>query len=129
METKQYTYSQKTGILACGGLNIGVGYSGHGHGLNNPAMQDVQKVGPIPMGFYTIGPAHTHPRLGPVVMFLTPDETNNMYGRGDFFFHGDNAEMNHTGSEGCPVQGKPARESVAANIGKYPGSDRLEVIE
>jgi hypothetical protein len=119
METKQYTYSQKTGILACGGLNIGVGYSGHGVGLNNPAMQD----------FYTIGPAHTHPRLGPVVMFLTPDETNNMYGRGDFFFHGDNAEMNHTGSEGCPVQGKPARESVAANIGKYPGSDRLEVIE
>ena len=32
-----------------------LGYSGHGEGKNNPAMQKVPNVGPIPVGKYTIG--------------------------------------------------------------------------
>ena len=30
----------------------GVGYSGNGDGLNNPAMEDKMDIGPIPRGLY-----------------------------------------------------------------------------
>jgi hypothetical protein len=43
-----WTYKQSTGELDHNGAAIGAGYSGHGAGLNNPAMQNVHDVGPIP---------------------------------------------------------------------------------
>lgn len=123
-----FTYSQQTGALCVGGLYIGTGYSGRGDGLNNPAMQNVPLTGPLPVGFYTIGAAETHPLLGPVVMALTPDETDVMFGRSEFFIHGDNQAENHTGSEGCIVLPLNSRRWLAICISNL-GWDRLEVTE
>lgn len=97
-----WTYQQSNGTLsASGGIEVGVGYSGHGAGRNNHAMQAVMDMGPIPEGFYLIGAAYEHPRLGPLTMNLIPDIDNQMFGRTDFRIHGDNAI--HDASEGCIV--------------------------
>lgn len=88
-------------------------YSGDGAGLNNPAMQDIPRVGPIPVGDYTIGPAFHHPWLGPNTMHLTPAAGNNMHNRSDFDLHGDNPAMDHTASEGCIVMEPKPRQRVA----------------
>lgn len=106
-----WTYEQRTGrLFADGGTLVGTGYAGTGDGRNNPEMQHVIDVGPIPCGDYTIGPAYTHPKLGFVTMNLTPDPKNEMFGRADFRIHGDSVD--HDASEGCIVQGRPVRERV-----------------
>jgi hypothetical protein len=51
---KTYVYSQSTGKLTYFGDLIGTGYSGKGKGKNNPAMQDVKDIGPVPAGLYEI---------------------------------------------------------------------------
>ena len=107
-----WSYQQSTGeLLAAGGTHVGDGYAGHGAGRNNPAMQAVHNVGPLPCGFYTISPAHDHPKLGPLTMDLIPDTDNEMFGRDDFRVHGDNAT--HDASEGCIVLDHGVRLQVA----------------
>ena len=72
-----WRYSQSTGTLtAPDGSVAGHGYSGHGPGINNPAMQNVPDVGPIPVGMYTIGPFRSDPEKGPLVCDLIPDPAN-----------------------------------------------------
>ena len=45
-------YNQLTGELTTNsGVVIGKGYAGHGEGKNNPAMESVKMVGPLPKGF------------------------------------------------------------------------------
>lgn len=78
-------------------------YSGHGQGLNNPVMQDVVMVGPIPQGMYEFGPPFTHPQTGPVSMRLTPTPGTNTFERAGFLIHGDNSKHDHTASEGCII--------------------------
>ncbi len=80
---------------------------------NNPLMQDMHGLGPLPQGVYTISPAHTIPHLGPCVMALTPDPANEMFGRSGFFVHGDNPAGDHTASDGCIVAGPAIRQQVA----------------
>jgi hypothetical protein len=117
-----WTFEQKTGrLFADGGILVGTGYAGTGKGRNNPAMQDVIDVGPLPCGYYTIGPAYEHPKLGKVTMNLTPDPSNQMFGRDDFRIHGNNAEDD--ASEGCMVQGRSVRERVNTSTDK-----RLRVV-
>jgi RHS repeat-associated protein len=87
-------------------------YSGQGPGVNNPAYQAVQDVGPIPQGAYIIGPAYTHPNLGPVTMNLYPANSFQMFGRSRFRIHGDNSAQNQTASEGCIVLPRAAREQM-----------------
>jgi hypothetical protein len=111
-----WTYQQSTGQLAQNDDDIKVGYSGHGAGLNNPAMQDVAMTGPAPQGIYTIGQASTHGRLGPVAMALQPAANNEMFGRGAFFIHGDNPLMNHTASDGCLIFDRATRDLIAAAV-------------
>jgi hypothetical protein len=110
-----WTYSQTSGELSHNGTRIGTAYSGHGAGLNNPALQDEAEIGPLPQGAYTIGPAFTHPSKGPVVMHLTPNEGTQEFGRSAFLMHGDNQLMNHSGSEGCIVAARNIRDLVAAS--------------
>ncbi len=97
--------------------HIGTGYSGHGEGLNNPSMQHMPNVGPIPQGTYTIGPQQTNvtgsgTRM-PASMRLTPDPNNQMYRRGGFIFHGDNATVNQSASKGCPVANRDIRNQIS----------------
>lgn len=100
------------------------GYAGRDEGLNNPAMQHVKNKGPLPCGFYTIGEVIvTHPRLGVLVMELVPDDSNEMFGRGDFFLHGRKSPTDLTASLGCMIQDRRARLKVAASDDK-----RLQVV-
>jgi Protein of unknown function (DUF2778) len=107
-----WTYSQTTGALAHDGCAIGTGYSGHGDGLDNPAMEAVHSVGPLPRGPWRIGAWHDHPHLGPCVAALTPIG-HAPHCRSAFFIHGDNSAANHTASDGCIVLGPLLRQAMA----------------
>jgi hypothetical protein len=109
-----WTYSQTTGALAHGGCAFGTGYSGHGKGLDNPAMEAVHSVGPLPRGQWRIGPWHDHPRLGPCVAALMP-LGHDAHGRSAFFIHGDNRAADHTASDGCIVFAPTLRHAMAAS--------------
>lgn len=126
-----YTFRQSTGELFLKDVLKGKGWAGQPPHKNDPNGQDIAKVGPLPRGKYKIGPAYHHPKLGPVTMNLTPDPTNEMFGRSDFRIHGfavddPNTPINETeySSEGCIIQLRPVREAIAA------GADRdLTVVE
>jgi Tlde1 domain len=129
-----YLYSQSRHTLTrndsvVGGLDADLvttdAYSGSGPGKNNPDMQGVRNVGPIPQGAYTIsepfdldGGPH-----GPYVLKLTPDPANVMFGRSGFLIHGDSKENPGSSSEGCIVAPRSIREAIAKS-----GDTRLLVI-
>lgn len=97
-----WTYSQSTGILSHTDEPVGKGYSGHGEGLNNPKLQMVHNLGPIPQGMWDIGQFFDDKHLGPCVSALKPT-SQDCFGRGGFFIHGDNKSVNHTASDGCII--------------------------
>jgi len=115
-----FIYHQGNGALyRCGedgNTYLGLGYSGHGEGVNNGADEENPDVGPIPKGVYDIGPAFTHPAAGPVVMRLTPTEGTDVHGRSGFLMHGDTASRDRTASHGCVIMDRPIREVVAAAV-------------
>lgn len=118
-------YEQKTGrFCRDNGKLLGVGYSGHGEGKNNPTLQHVHNVGPIPCGDYTIGPPRNSKKRGPYVLPLMPDPTNEMFERSAFLIHGDSIKTPGTASEGCIILSRKVREAIWASEDK-----RLKVIE
>ncbi len=113
-----WVYSQSTGqmthIDANGNsTNLATGYAGHGAGLNNPAMQNVVRTGPLPQGTYTIGSQYNSPNTGRATMALTPALSNSMYGRNAFRIHGDNARGDQSASEGCIILNRNARDAIS----------------
>ena len=109
-----WTYRQSTGELSREGNLVAVGYSGNGDGRNNPFMQNVPDVGPIPAGRWVIGPWYDDPgHLGPCVMHLDPVPGTETFGRSAFRIHGDNAE--HDASEGCVILGPNMRQNIATS--------------
>lgn len=115
-------YRISTGAITHDGLKLGTGYSGHADGRDNPKLLAVAQVGPIPVGNYDVGPAYTHPHLGPVVMNLDPAQGTNTFGRSLFRIHGDNAASD--ASHGCIVVGPAIRRAIAASKDRI-----LEVVE
>jgi len=97
------------------------GYAGTGAGRNNPMLESVRDVGPLPGGEYAIGPAYNSRRTGQMTLPLTPSEDNEMFGRSLFRIHGDDAE--HDASTGCIVVGPEARKSI-----KDAGGGTLKVV-
>jgi len=108
----EWEYSQSTGQLSHDGVPVGTGYAGNGAGLNNPAMQNVPNVGPLPQGAYNIGPQHNNPNTGPATMNLNPAPGTNTFGRNAFRMHGDNAQGDHSASEGCIIMNRDVRNQV-----------------
>lgn len=102
---------------------LAVGYSGNGLGLNNPAMTNVKDCGPLPAGYYSIGSPINDEVAGNYALPLTPDATNEMFGRFAFFCHGDNPQMNHSASDGCIVLPLFARNRIGES-----GDNNLQVI-
>lgn len=117
-----WTYEQRTGILSRNDKIIATGYSGTGKGRNNPDMEQTEGVGPIPAGKYTIGAEYRHPKLGPIVMNLDPEEGTNEWGRSLFRIHGNNAE--NDASHGCIILPRPIRQQIADSNDK-----ELEVVK
>lgn len=100
-------FSIKQGLLmdAAGGLIASGIFSGHGAGLNNPDMEHVVGIGPIPRGIHIIGPLEaSHGKLGPNVMTLTPAPGTKDFGRSGFFMHGDyEGDVQRDASDGCII--------------------------
>lgn len=116
-----WTYKQSSGEMISAEGDRWVGYSGTRQGRNNPSMQMVHDVGPIPVGAYTIGEAFDDGHLGPCVMALMPADGNEMFGRSDFYIHGDNSQ--HDASHGCIILGPTARREISDSV------DRVLVVE
>lgn len=121
-----WTYEQRTGrLIAPNGELSAVGYSGHGQGLNNPAMEHVEKVGPIPAGQWIIGSPYDSDKTGPFTLPLYPDTATATFGRSGFKIHGDSiAEAGEEqASEGCIVLSHAARVQISDS-----GDSRLLVV-
>lgn len=109
-----WTYHQASGKMLFKSAEVGIGYSGHGAGRNNPAMEAVHDVGPIPRGKWAIEkPAYDDPHLGPIVMHLEPVE-HDAHGRTLFRIHGDNKTGD--ASHGCIILSHGVRQMIAASI-------------
>lgn len=127
-------YVQSTGQLfrltSTGLVFLGTGYSGNGEGLNNPAMQGVKNVGPIPIGLYIVGAAEDRASTGPRSMQLVPDLLTRVrianMGRDPlaFYMHGDTVERDHSASHGCIV----ADHDIRLNVSLLRRPVTLEVV-
>lgn len=104
------------------GSYCATGYSGNGNGINNPSMQDASNVGPIPVGLYDLGKVDEE--KGPFTIHLSPNISNEMFGRSGFLVHGDNKELNHSASEGCIILERLARIELSSG----GGNGKLRVI-
>ncbi|MDR6492915.1 hypothetical protein J2797_002810 [Paraburkholderia terricola] len=119
-----WTYQQSTGKLTFNGELVERGYSGAATGKNNPAMQTVPNIGPIPRGTYRISEPHNSPHTGSYTLGLMPAAGTNTFGRTAFRMHGDSLRRPGTASEGCIIMGVQTRHRVWAS-----GDRQLEVIQ
>lgn len=111
-----HTYSQSSGNWRLEGESLFTGYSGNKEGKNNPLLENVRDVGPIPRGLYQISEPFDTETHGPFVMRLMPIGATYTFGRSGFLLHGDSITNPGTASEGCIVASRLARERVAASL-------------
>lgn len=110
---RSWTFEQATGVILNPANEVtGKGYSGYHEGKNNPDMQGVAGVGPIPRGLYYIQPPHESSQVGPYAMSLTPSSDNKMFDRSDFLIHGDSVEHPGEASHGCIILPFPVRKEI-----------------
>ncbi|CAB4132809.1 Protein of unknown function DUF2778 [uncultured Caudovirales phage] len=113
-----WTFIQASGkLLDPSGKYVATGYAGgncgkNPEGVNNPAMQNISCVGPLPQGTYTLGVPKVSSKLGPFAIPLIPATQNKMFGRSAFFIHGDKASPPKSASEGCIILPRPIREQI-----------------
>jgi len=126
---KMWTFEQATGrLFDDSGTHVATGYSGGAGGkrsdaVNNPIMQSVKGVGPLPQGIYYLQDPVEHSHLGPYAIPLKPSNLNTMYGRDGFYCHGDNAKMDESASDGCIIMPRAVREEM------YEATDQLSVVD
>jgi RHS repeat-associated protein len=126
---RMWHVNESTGVIAL----RGVGYAGHGLGVNNPEYDFVRRTrtepnaGPLPQGTYTILKQGLNitvdGRRLPGSMRLVPHKGNTMYGRSGFLIHGDNRAQNRTASTGCPILPPRLRDIIGNS-----GDDILRVV-
>lgn len=119
-----WQYSQSTGELkyfdnvTLQYTLVGKGYSGKNvgsqRGLNNPNMQQVKDLGPIPAGYWVIGKAYSHKELGKLTMDLYPFKETNTFDRDRYLFriHGDKEFPLFDASTGCIIFNKKIRKMI-----------------
>lgn len=119
-----WTYAQQSGDLEQDGRPVATGYSGASEGKNNPALQNVPNVGPIPCGRWTItGPPVDTQDHGPYVLRLEPAAETQTHARAGFLIHGDSKANPGTASHGCIILPRAIREQVW-----HSGDRELEVV-
>jgi hypothetical protein len=113
-----WTFEQSTGeITDPDGVLRCIGYAGgncckNPEGINNPDMQQIHLVGPLPVGLYRFGVPVEGSRLGAFAIPLLPDSSNEMFGRSAFFVHGDTSLGNRDASEGCIIAPRAVRQAM-----------------
>jgi len=111
-------YWQSTGqfSFALNGEDVtAIGWSGNHEGKNNPDMQNVHCVGPIPAGEWMIEDwEDEHPGKGPIVAHLFPCEGTETFRRSGFLIHGASLNPEHHGqeSEGCIILDHSIRQNL-----------------
>ena len=98
------------------------GYAGRDNGRNNPALDHVRNVGPIPAGTYRVFSVK-HWRFRDPVFALEPHITTIMHGRSGFLIHGDSAKNPGNASHGCIILERNHRDAV-----EFYAVDRLIVV-
>lgn len=123
-----WKFNIKTGdMFDPSGKKVWTGYAGgnegkNPEGKNNPLMVSVKCIGPLPPGWYTFGTVVLQSHLGPYAIPLIPDKQNIMFGRGDFYCHGDTTPSGNA-SEGCIIMPRFVRNAM------YTGtSRRIQVV-
>ena len=105
-----WRYEQSTGRLW---RLMGEGYSGHGvEGKNQPDMQSVKNVGPIPRGKWLVTTRFDDPHKGPWCLRLAPAPGTDTLGRSGFLVHGDSISDPGTASEGCIILSRGIRQRI-----------------
>jgi len=124
-----WTWDQSAGRLSRNGETWN-GYSGKGRGKNNPSLQGVQGVGPLPRGRWKIVGRYDSKSVGPCTLTLfaadepVPDDVHEATGRSAFRIHGDSVRAPGTASKGCIILPRAVREAI------WRSGDRdLEVVE
>jgi hypothetical protein len=82
---------------------VAYGFAGRREGLNDPDLQHVKGIGPLPEGLYTIEAPHDSATTGPYTLRLVPHPNNRMFGRSSFAMHGPNKAAPAESSHGCMV--------------------------
>lgn len=119
-----WIYRQKSGQLSQPGSHQSyLGYSGHPPHVNDPSAEALKNVGPCPQGSYTIGAPYLSTILGPYVLPLEPDASNEMFGRLGFRIHGDSIKKPGSASDGCLIFARAVRETIWKS-----GDNRLHVL-
>lgn len=96
---------------------IGQGYAGRDAGKNNPSMEGVKGIGPLPHGLWKpVEFFALHPTVGKNAVRVEPADQETLdrvkaYGRDpfSFFMHGDSSEHPGLASHGCMVEGPAIR--------------------
>lgn len=133
-----FQYFQKTGMMrrieGVSDYPFALGYSGHGEGKNNPDMEQVSNIGPLPRGKFTMQvieengiPVDYEGKAAPVIR-LIPNSGTQMFGRAGMLIHGDfrNQELQGTASHGCVIENHSDRLRLAQAI--RSGDNQLEVV-
>jgi len=110
-----WVYEQIAGRISQNNVTLtDTAYSGHQPHVNDPAAENIPFEGPIPRGLYTITGMEDSPHTGPMTLILTPDPSNEMFGRKDFRIHGDDIHKpgQHCASDGCIVAGPGPRMTM-----------------
>jgi hypothetical protein len=109
----------RNGELLENGELVADGYSGGDDGKNNPDMQAVHNVGPIPRGGGSIeGPPIDIAKHGPYALRLKPASGTDTFRRSGFLIHPRSKK-----SPGCVIMPLPVRELLWNS-----GHTELEVV-
>src|SRR5690606_39453962 len=106
-----WEYSQSSGGLFFNNILVATGYSGYGYGKDNPDMEGLRNIGPIPRGEYEIQGPKNSARTGPFVLPLIPVE-HDALGRSDLQVHGDSISNPGGASSGCIIVNRSIREKI-----------------
>lgn len=112
-----WTWHQAAGELRHNGKLVSRGYSGKGRGKNNPSMQHMQAMGPIPRGDWKLIDVYNSKRVGPFAITVhaadgTADDRHDETGRSAFRIHGDSIKAPGTASMGCIILPRAIREQM-----------------
>lgn len=122
-----WKYDQSTGeITSPDGTFFATGYSGKGkknrEGRNNPDMETVVAVGPIPRGKWLMNGVYDSKQVGPFAIVLLP-QGHDAHGREAFRIHGNNKADD--ASHGCIILSPQSLREHIWNSGDHD----LEVVE
>jgi hypothetical protein len=112
-----WQYDQSSGELRRNGNLISRGYSGKGRGKNNPSLQGVRGIGPIPAGRWKMRNVYNSRNVGPYTITLWADDArlNDVHeatGRSAFRIHGDSIRAPGTASKGCIILPRAIRQRM-----------------